>query len=174
MPLNWWRTLSKPSGKQQYQILDMISLSGATQLTVVSSSNHTKTASCAGGRAYSTASQTSTRVPPQLVASSSKSRLLDRMPSAFFSHLELGKTSHLADENGRPWTVSGAQERTRTFTPLPALAPEASASTNSATWARGRMLAMSRGDAGYGPPPRLSMGLRMEYAAQERLRDPEG
>ena len=31
----------------------------------------------------------------------------------------------------------GAQERTRTSTPLRALAPEASASTNSATWALG-------------------------------------
>jgi hypothetical protein len=30
----------------------------------------------------------------------------------------------------------GAQERTRTFTPFRELAPEASASTNSATWAR--------------------------------------
>src|SRR5687767_5272388 len=32
----------------------------------------------------------------------------------------------------------GAQERTRTSTPLRAPAPEAGASTNSATWARGR------------------------------------
>ena len=32
--------------------------------------------------------------------------------------------------------VSGAQERTRTFTAVKPLAPEASASTNSATWAR--------------------------------------
>ena len=31
---------------------------------------------------------------------------------------------------------SGAQERTRTFTAVKPLAPEASASTNSATWAR--------------------------------------
>jgi hypothetical protein len=30
----------------------------------------------------------------------------------------------------------GAQERTRTFTAVKPLAPEASASTNSATWAR--------------------------------------
>jgi hypothetical protein len=32
--------------------------------------------------------------------------------------------------------ASGAQERTRTFTAVKPLAPEASASTNSATWAR--------------------------------------
>jgi hypothetical protein len=32
--------------------------------------------------------------------------------------------------------VTGAQERTRTFTAVKPLAPEASASTNSATWAR--------------------------------------
>ena len=31
----------------------------------------------------------------------------------------------------------GAQERTRTSTPLRELAPEASASANSATWAQG-------------------------------------
>ena len=31
---------------------------------------------------------------------------------------------------------NGAQEKTRTSTPLRVLAPEASASTNSATWAR--------------------------------------
>jgi hypothetical protein len=32
--------------------------------------------------------------------------------------------------------VDGAQERTRTFTAVKPLAPEASASTNSTTWAR--------------------------------------
>jgi hypothetical protein len=32
--------------------------------------------------------------------------------------------------------MCGAQERTRTFTAVKPLAPEASASTNSATWAR--------------------------------------
>ena len=32
--------------------------------------------------------------------------------------------------------MDGAQERTRTFTAVRPLAPEASASTNSATWAR--------------------------------------
>src|SRR5688500_2019260 len=41
----------------------------------------------------------------------------------------------LADLLGR---TNGAQERTRTSTPLRAPAPEAGASTNSATWARGR------------------------------------
>ena len=36
-----------------------------------------------------------------------------------------------------PWGKgNGAQERTRTFTAVKPLAPEASASTNSATWAR--------------------------------------
>jgi hypothetical protein len=33
--------------------------------------------------------------------------------------------------------MNGAQERTRTSTPLRELAPEASASANSATWAQG-------------------------------------
>jgi hypothetical protein len=33
------------------------------------------------------------------------------------------------------YLLSGAQERTRTSTPLLALGPEPSASTNSATWA---------------------------------------
>ena len=40
-----------------------------------------------------------------------------------------GQTGALGKENG-------AQERTRTFTAVTPLAPEASASTNSATWAR--------------------------------------
>jgi hypothetical protein len=35
---------------------------------------------------------------------------------------------------------NGAHERTRTSTSLRILAPEASASTNSATWARGKFL----------------------------------
>src|SRR6266403_3244588 len=39
---------------------------------------------------------------------------------------------------------SGAQERTRTFTAVKPLAPEASASTNSTTWARGRLLRTGR------------------------------
>ena len=34
--------------------------------------------------------------------------------------------------------VNGAQEKTRTSTTIRSLAPEASASTNSATWARQR------------------------------------
>lgn len=41
-------------------------------------------------------------------------------------------------------TSSGAQERTRTFTAVKPLAPEASASTNSATWALGRLLLIVR------------------------------
>jgi hypothetical protein len=36
----------------------------------------------------------------------------------------------------RAFLRCGAQERTRTFTAVKPLAPEASASTNSATWAR--------------------------------------
>src|SRR5437667_1093256 len=39
---------------------------------------------------------------------------------------------------------SGAQERTRTFTAVKPLAPEASASTNSATWAWRRLLRTGR------------------------------
>jgi hypothetical protein len=35
---------------------------------------------------------------------------------------------------------SGAQERTRTFTAVKPLAPEASASTNSTTWAQGGLV----------------------------------
>jgi hypothetical protein len=35
--------------------------------------------------------------------------------------------------------MNGAQERTRTFTPLRGLAPEASASTNFTTWASGEV-----------------------------------
>ena len=38
--------------------------------------------------------------------------------------------------SGRASKHNGAQERTRTFTAVKPLAPEASASTNSATWAR--------------------------------------
>src|SRR3954447_16997682 len=40
--------------------------------------------------------------------------------------------------------VDGAQERTRTSTPLRAPAPEAGASTNSATWARGQTFGRGR------------------------------
>src|SRR5882757_8161948 len=39
---------------------------------------------------------------------------------------------------------SGAQERTRTFTAVKPLAPEASASTNSTTWARSRLVRIGR------------------------------
>src|SRR4051812_21813784 len=38
----------------------------------------------------------------------------------------------------------GAQERTRTFTAVKPLAPEASASTNSTTWALGRLIRIGR------------------------------
>ena len=44
--------------------------------------------------------------------------------------------NHLRDD--------GAQERTRTFTAVKPLAPEASASTNSTTWARGRLVRIGR------------------------------
>ena len=53
-------------------------------------------------------------------------------------------TFHLATRENRPndrdhlcavMRINGAQKRTRTSTPFPALAPEASASTNSAIWA---------------------------------------
>src|SRR5881275_47940 len=44
----------------------------------------------------------------------------------------------LARPPGRAARADGAQERTRTSTPLRAPAPEAGASTNSATWARER------------------------------------
>src|SRR5882672_3023135 len=40
--------------------------------------------------------------------------------------------------------MDGAQERTRTFTAVKPLAPEASASTNSATWAWGRLVRIGR------------------------------
>src|ERR1700722_19501780 len=40
--------------------------------------------------------------------------------------------------------TDGAQERTRTFTTVRSLAPEASASTNSATWAWGGLLRFGR------------------------------
>jgi hypothetical protein len=42
---------------------------------------------------------------------------------------------HCAEHSGI-FSGIGAQERTRTFTAVKLLAPEASASTNSATWAR--------------------------------------
>tara|TARA_B100001057_G_scaffold88297_1_gene84397 strand:- start:127 stop:324 length:198 start_codon:yes stop_codon:yes gene_type:complete len=59
--------------------------------------------------------------------------------------MESWKTAQAQNEKSRcgcsgffgldhPWK-DGAQEKTRTSTPLRELAPEASASTNSATWA---------------------------------------
>ena len=45
-----------------------------------------------------------------------------------------------------PDGTNGARKRTRTSTPLPALAPEASASTNSAIRARGRSGRLGGGD----------------------------
>ncbi len=45
---------------------------------------------------------------------------------------------------GEVTTKNGAQERTRTFTAVKPLAPEASASTNSATWAWGRCVRIER------------------------------
>jgi hypothetical protein len=68
------------------------------------------------------------------------------MPGIFFVN-----KSCIAEESGRQNYLAisqsisaglmghgqdGAQERTRTFTAVKPLAPEASASTNSATWAR--------------------------------------
>ena len=41
-----------------------------------------------------------------------------------------------AEPSGSHTLLNGAQERTRTFTAVKPLAPEASASTNSATWAQ--------------------------------------
>ncbi len=64
-------------------------------------------------------------------------------------------TSHLVD---------GAQERTRTSTPVRALAPEASASTSSATWA-----GCVGGD--YPCPARLSTGKAQEKSGPAPPRD---
>src|SRR5947209_3866366 len=49
----------------------------------------------------------------------------------------LGNVELFYRANSTSWRdTNGAQERTRTSTPLRAPAPEAGASTNSATWAR--------------------------------------
>src|SRR5205807_4179223 len=72
-----------------------------------------------------------------------------RGSAALFAHQPSGfSIVPMSRRRGRaPLVASGAQERTRTFTAVKPLAPEASASTNSATWAR----------AGYyGPVGRLS------------------
>ena len=45
------------------------------------------------------------------------------------------QTVALSETLGQCWENDGAQERTRTSTSIQTLAPEASASTNSATWA---------------------------------------
>src|SRR5947209_16769383 len=51
----------------------------------------------------------------------------------------LGNVELFYRANSTSWRdTNGAQERTRTSTPLRAPAPEAGASTNSATWARER------------------------------------
>ena len=54
------------------------------------------------------------------------------------------------DESGCGRMTNGAQERTRTSTPFPAPPPEDGASTNSATWAQGQVIA--------GRPRRLEGG----------------
>jgi hypothetical protein len=59
----------------------------------------------------------------------------------------------------------GAQERTRTFTAVKPLAPEASASTNSTTWARGRLVRIARALVKFasGNPNRLYSADMMAY-----------
>ncbi len=51
--------------------------------------------------------------------------------------LKPGYRGHVGRYLKAPLRVYGAQERTRTFTSLRTLAPEASASTNFTTWAGG-------------------------------------
>src|ERR1700731_61711 len=62
---------------------------------------------------------------------------------AHLSQPRADATRRIGAEAARAWPTEmkgawahGAQERTRTFTAVKPLAPEASASTNSATWAR--------------------------------------
>ena len=47
----------------------------------------------------------------------------------------MAENLYLYNKNNNLMYCSGAQERTRTSTSIRTLAPEASASTNSATWA---------------------------------------
>src|SRR5205085_3259813 len=57
---------------------------------------------------------------------------------------ERGDAKTPARELRRREDMHGAQERTRTFTAVKPLAPEASASTNSTTWAQGGLLRIVR------------------------------
>ena len=59
------------------------------------------------------------------------------VPVETIDHPSTSRTSTISISSGD----DGAQERTRTFTAVKPLAPEASASTNSATWARARHVA---------------------------------
>jgi hypothetical protein len=60
----------------------------------------------------------------------------------------------------------GAQERTRTSTPLRAPAPEAGASTNSATWARGRRREVGGGIHLVNAPGQRKSALKREGAGR--------
>src|SRR3979411_2576106 len=70
----------------------------------------------------------------------------------------------------RAGTLCGAQERTRTFTAVKPLAPEASASTNSATWARP---VGSREPASLKLPPRRVNAMSSRSAIARRMRTVE-
>jgi hypothetical protein len=69
--------------------------------------------------------------------------------------------SDLSDCLGK---VNGAQERTRTSTTLRSLAPEASASTNSATWAR--VLSCATGATLKDPACQVALSARRPAAAK--------